>query len=309
MRGDKTKKLFGVYFGGTIFLLAVFILLRSSDTESYVVSDNSTIEVSTPYMPDTMRFCDEKVPLEFFDVWESLERELTVNTYWHSQTIWLLQKANRYFPTIEKILRENNIPDDFKYLAVAESGLENVVSPADARGFWQLLEGTARDYNLEVNDEVDERYNLEKATEAACKYIKESYDVYGNWTLTAASYNMGRRGIDRQIEKQKETNYYNLLLNSETARYLYRILAFKLVFEHPEDYSFDLSETNLYQPISYKDVEVTTSVESWADFAREHGTNYKMVKILNPWLRESNLSNSSHKTYIVKVPKKGARLK
>lgn len=300
---------FSIFVFGVTVAIGLFLLFWSSDTEPAEILPDSNIVVVTPTIPDSLSFCNELVPIQYFDVQESLERELTVNTYWHSQTIWLLQKANRFFPIIEEILKENNIPDDFKYLAVAESGLENIVSPAGATGFWQLMEGTAKDYELEVNSEVDERYHLEKATIAACKYLQESFDKYGNWTLTAASYNVGRRGIDRQIERQKETNYYDLLLNDETARYIYRILAFKLVFENPGTYSFDLSKEDLYKPFTYKEIEVNTSIESWADFAKEYGTNYKLLKILNPWLRDSMLTNKNAKTYLVKVPKKNTRIK
>lgn len=286
-----------------------FLFFCSTGSEPASMPPDSNIVVATPLLPDSLSFSGELVPTHYFDVYESLERELAVNTYWHSQTIWLLQKANRFFPLIEKILRENNIPDDFKYLAVAESGLDNIVSPAGATGFWQLMEGTALDYNLEINSEIDERYHLEKATKVACEYLMESYKKYGNWTMAAASYNVGRRGIDRQIERQKETNYYNLLLNSETARYVYRILAFKLVFENPETYSFNLKTEDLYKPYSFKEIEVKTPIESWADFAKEHGTNYKLLKILNPWLRDSMLTNKNGKTYNVKIPKKNTRKK
>ncbi len=309
MSKRKERAGIGLYILGTLGTIGLFILFWNSKTGPVNILPDSNIVVATPEIPDSLTFCGEPVPMEYFDVMESLERELTVNCYWHSQTIWLLQKANRYFPVIERVLKENNIPDDFKYLAVAESGLDNVVSPAGATGFWQLMEGTAQDYNIEINSEVDERYNLEKATEVASKYIQESYDKYKNWTLTAASYNVGRRGIDRQIERQKETNYYNLLLNDETARYIYRILAFKLVFENPSLYSFNLSEKDLYQPLTYHEVEINSPIKSWADFAIEHGTNYKMLKILNPWLRDSMLSNKTEKTYIIKVPQKDTRLK
>lgn len=298
----------GWYIGGTVGVILLFTLFWGSDYDSSSPAfDKSSLSATTPSLPDTVVFCDEMVPLEFFDVKESLEREILVNSYWHSQTIWLMQKANRFFPVIEPILKEKGIPDDFKYLAVAESGLAHVVSPAGATGFWQLLEGTAKDYKLEVNSEVDERYHLKKATVAACKYIQQSYEKYGNWTLTAASYNAGRRGIDRQIAKQKENSYYDLLLNEETARYVYRIIALKLVFENPKKFNFNIPEESLYKPIPYKDIEVNTAIENWADFAHNHHTNYKLLKTLNPWLRDNKLTNKFGKTYIIKVPKKKAR--
>jgi membrane-bound lytic murein transglycosylase D len=293
---------------GIIAVMAIFLLTISSDCDSSntIISDTQ-IAPSNPPIPDTFSFCGERIPLEFFDVRESLERELLVNTYYHSQTILLIKKANRFFPEIEPILKEHNIPDDFKYLALAESGLANVVSPSRAVGFWQLLEGTAKDYGLEVNEEVDERYHLEKATIAACNYLNESYKKYNNWTLAAASYNVGRKGVDRQISRQKETDYYNLLFNEETARYVYRIIALKLVITDPEKYNFILDKEDLYEPISYKEIKVDTPVDSWADFAQKHHTNYKILKLLNPWLRDKQLTNKLNKDYVIRVPRKKAR--
>jgi len=247
------------------------------------------------------------VPLENFDTRESLDRELLVNTYFHSQTLLYLKKTTRYFPVIEPILKEYNIPEDFKYLPLVESGLSNVVSPADAVGFWQLMEGTAREYGLEVNAEVDERYHLEKSTVAACKYLLKSYEKYQNWTLVAASYNNGRRGVDREIERQDEMYYYNLLLNEETARYIFRILAIKLILEDPRKYGFYFEENDLYHPIPYYEVAVDSSVTSFAEFAKGFNTNYKMLKFLNPWLRESYLSNKKGKNYQIKIPEEGVR--
>ncbi|MBN1119124.1 MAG: lytic transglycosylase domain-containing protein [Bacteroidales bacterium] len=296
------------YITGTFILIVAFLILKASRIDMMEETVNTVPFIaSTPILPDTIDFCFERVPVEYFDVKESLERELTVNMYWHSQTIWLIQRANRYFPEIEPILQQNNIPDDFKYLAIAESGLQNVVSPAGATGFWQLLEGTAKDYGLEINEEVDERYHIEKSTVAACKYFQESFDRYQSWTLAAASYNVGRRGVDRQIEKQKENNYYDLLFNEETARYVYRALAFKLVFENPEKYGFIMPVEKRYQVIPYKEIDIDVPVESWADFAHEHNTNYKLIKFLNPWLRVEKLSNKTGKTYTIRIPKRNAR--
>lgn len=257
--------------------------------------------------PEELYFAGERVPLERNDVKESFDREILVNTYWQSQTMLFIKRANKFFPIIEPILREYSVPDDFKYIALAESGLENVVSPARAVGFWQLMEGTAKDYGLEVNSEVDERYHYEKATTAACKYILESYEKYKNWTMVAASYNVGRRGIDRQVERQKETDYYDLLLNSETARYIYRILAIKLIIENPKDFGFHFDKEDLYYQIPYSEVEVDKSVPDFADFAKSYGTNYKILKRLNPWLRESYLTNRYGKTYVIKIPVEGGR--
>jgi membrane-bound lytic murein transglycosylase D len=262
----------------------------------------SSYAVYSVQVPEVVTFAGEPMPLELFDVSESLDRELLSNAYFHSQTIRLIKLANRYFPVIEPVLRKNLVPDDFKYLAVAESGLAQMVSPAKAVGFWQLLEGTAKEYGLEVNQEVDERYHIVKSTEVACKYLIESYQKYNNWTMTAASYNAGRRGVDRQIERQKKQNYYDLLLNEETARYLYRVVAFKLIFENPETYGFNLTEKDLYKEIPVYKVVIDSTVADFTDFAAANGTNYKMLKYLNPWLRETQLTNRSRKSYEILLP-------
>ncbi len=256
-------------------------------------------------LPDDLSFAGEKVPMDQVDVSESLDREILVNTYWQSQTLLFIKRANRYFPVIEKILKKYDIPDDFKYLPVAESGLTNAVSPAGAVGFWQLLKATAQENGLEVDNEVDERYNLEKATEAACKYIRQSYEKYGSWTLAAASYNAGRRGIDQQMERQNETQYYDLLLYEETSRYVFRILAYKLILSNPSKYGFYIGEKDLYPQIPYYEVSVDGKIEDFADFAGKYGINYKILKLMNPWLRESYLTNGRKKTYYIKIPREG----
>lgn len=258
-------------------------------------------------IPDSLEFAGEKVPLDYFDVREALDQELLINTYWQSQTLLFIKRANKYFPEIQKVLRENGIPDDFKYLVLAESDLKNAVSPSGAVGIWQLLKGTARDYGLEVNDEVDERYHFEKSTEAACEYFKDAHDLFGSWTMAAASYNMGRRGLIRQVNRQKENNYYDLLLNSETARYVYRILAIKLILENPNKYGFHVRDEDLYHPVPVYEVKVDTAVTNFADFAKKHAINYKILKYFNPWLRDSFLSNISRKEYSIKIPKEGYR--
>jgi hypothetical protein len=306
-KGNLTRRIRWYVVGlGGIFSLVILFWSSACENAS-VTSQISFADNTSPVIPDSLTFCGELVPIEFFDVKEALERELLVNAYWHSQTILFIKKAERYFPEIEPILKENGIPDDFKYLAIAESGLANVVSPSGAVGFWQLLEGTAKDYGLEINDEIDERYHLKKATGAACSYLQQSFDKYNNWTLAAASYNVGRKGVDRQIEKQKESNYYNLLFNDETARYVYRIIALKLVIENPANYSFNITQEELYQPILFDEIKVDTTVASWADFAQIHNTNYKLIKKLNPWLRDSQLTNKFNKEYVIRIPQASAR--
>lgn len=310
MGQQNNKRAFSWAATGISIVIVLAIIFWSSECESNPTINSTTeIAYSSPFVPDTVTFCNEAVPMHYFDIHEALERELLVNSYYHSQTILFIKKANRYFPVIEPILKEYGIPDDFKYLSIAESGLANVVSPSNAVGFWQLLEGTAKDYGLEVNSEVDERYHLEKATIAACKYLKESYEKYGNWTMSAASYNVGRRGVNRQVERQKETDYYDLLFNEETARYVFRIIAFKLVIENPPLYNFNIPDNTLYKPISFKEVSIKTPIADWATFAKEHNTNYKMLKYLNPWLRDKQMANKSHKEYIIRVPKRNSREK
>lgn len=258
-------------------------------------------------IPEKLYFAGEEVPLQYFDVRESLDRELHVNTFWHSQTVLLLKRANRYFPVIEPILRRNNIPNDFKYLAVAESGLTQAVSPSKAAGIWQILEGTAKEFGLEVNKEVDERYHIEKSTEVACQYLKKAYERYGTWTMAAASYNFGMNGITKQIDRQDSNTYYDMVLGEETNRYVYRILALKVIFENPKKYGFFLDSTDLYPPLEYTEVKVDSAITSIASFARHYGVNYKLIKLFNPWLRENYLSNKQGKSYLIKIPRKEFR--
>jgi hypothetical protein len=273
-----------------------FVQVSNQET---VPDHNQNIVVS---LPDKLEFAGEEVPLKYFDVKESLDRELHVNTYFQSQTIFFLKRANRFFPMIEPILKKNGVPSDFKYMAVAESGLTNAISPLQAVGFWQILEPTAKEYGLEINDEVDERFNIEKSTEVACRFLKEAYQQFGSWAMAAASYNMGRQAMLKTVERQQEKNYYNLYLNDETARYMYRVLAIKLVLENPQQYGFKLNKKEIYQPYEYSEVLVNSSISSIADFARSVNTNYKILKIFNPWLRNGQLTNKLHKTYVIKIP-------
>ncbi len=249
-------------------------------------------------------FAGERVPVENFDVRERLERELILNAYRHSSTILNLKNSARFFPVIEKILKENGVPDDFKYVAVAESDFRNATSPAGAKGIWQFMEGTAEDYGLEVSGDVDERLHLEKATRAACQYLKKYKERFGSWTLTAAAYNMGARGLSNEMENQKFDNFYDLNLNDETNRYIFRIVAIKEVLEHPEKYGFDLRKEQFYPPLDkFALVTVDTSIGSLGDFAKQFGISYRMLKLYNPWLRDWKLSNPKGKTYDIKIPK------
>lgn len=252
--------------------------------------------------PSRVNFATERIPMHLQDVREKLDRELLVNTYWQSNGILLHKRANRWFPVIEPILKANGIPEDFKYLALIESGFENVVSPAGATGFWQFMKGTAKDYGLEVTSEVDERYSVKKSTEAACKYLMDSYSKYGSWTLVAASYNMGQNGLKRQLKRQHVNNYFDLLLNEETGRYVYRILALKIILNNSQAYGYHIRTKDLYEPFATYSVTVDSSVTDWGLFAKEYGINYKILKTLNPWLRDSNLTNKSLKSYEIDLP-------
>ena len=253
---------------------------------------------------DHFHFAGEKVPVDNFDVAERLDRELTVNAYWQSSTMLNIKAASRYFPVIESILRENGIPDDFKYLAVAESALRNAKSSAGARGFWQFLKPAAREMGLEVNTDIDERYNLELSTRAACKYLKKNFNRFGNWTMAAAAYNAGPTRISKEKEKQKESSYYNLNLNEETSRYIFRIIALKEIMSNPEAFGFYPEPKDLYQPLTnYTIMQVDYQIDNLADFAHKYGITYRMLKVYNPWLRTDRLPNKSKKLYYIKIPK------
>lgn len=253
-------------------------------------------------LPKDLAFAGETVPMEDFEVRERLDRELTVNSYWHSNTIQNLKLAHRYFPVIEKILAENNIPDDFKYIALAESGLRNVVSPSAAEGVWQFLSETGRQYGLKINEQVDERYDVEKSTFAATKYFNESYAKFKNWTLVAASYNAGMGNIERNLAYQETDNYYDLYLNTETSRYIFRILAFKVIYENTEKYGFMLDDEDMYAPLHYDTMIVDSSIADLAKFALDNNTSYKMLKYFNPWLRKESLTVKNGETYIIRLP-------
>lgn len=290
-----------------VFILAqvviIFMLISSAKSESEQISSEIKTGFKAVKIPDEVFFVGEKMPLEQFDVREALDRELLSNAYFHSQTIRYMKLAPRFFPVIEPILKERGIPDDFKYLAVAESGFNpRAVSPAGAVGFWQFLKGTGQQYGLEINNEIDERYHIEKSTVAACKYLLDAYNKYGNWTLVAASYNGGMARVQSQQFRQKITGYYDLLFVEETQRYVFRIAALKLIMENPEDYNFYVSEEEKYPIIKTREVEISGPVKNFADFAIEQGINYKLLKDFNPWLRDDKLTNATGKKFKVKIP-------
>jgi membrane-bound lytic murein transglycosylase D len=295
------------------FLLAVpglFALVWLVKITSYSLSPEENKAEDPAYkiyglnFPRDLNFAGEKVPGNDILVREAFDREMLVNTYWQSNALLMHKRANRWFPVIEPILKKHGIPDDFKYVAVVESGLTNSVSPQQATGYWQIIASTAEIYGLEVNDEVDERYNVELATEAACKYFKEAYRKFGNWTLVAASYNLGMGGLEGQMKRQKVSSYYDLLLNEETSRYVFRILAVKELISKPGDYGFKLRKRDLYPPIPTYKIYVDSSITDLADFAIKQGVNYKILKIFNPWLRKGSLSNPQKKKYAITLPRK-----
>ncbi len=255
-------------------------------------------------IPEKLDFAGENVPINDPDVYERLDREFLVNTYWQSNGLLLLKRANKYFPIIEPILKRNNIPDDFKYLALIESGLTNAVSPSGASGFWQFMKAAAQEYGLEVNEQVDERYHIEKSTQAACDYLNKAKRSTGSWTMAAAAYNAGVSGMKKQAEFQQTDNYYELWLNNETYRYVFRILAVKEIMKHPRKYGFIFEKKHLYNELPTYNVMVDTPIENLTDFAKSHNVSYKDLKIYNPWLRDKKLDNKDSKVYYIRIPKK-----
>lgn len=261
-----------------------------------------TYKIKALKIPNGISFAGEKVPIERFDIRERMDRELLVNTYWQSNGLLLIKRAHKYFPIIEPLLKKYGIPDDFKYLAVAESGLQNNSSPAGASGFWHFLKHSAREYGLEVNRNVDERYHLEKATKIASDYLKKSKERFGSWTLAAAAYNAGNARIAKRLEVQQVTDYYDLLLNSETSRYVFRIVALKEIMSNPEHYGFEFDKEDLYTLPKTRIVKVDTVIHNIASFAKKFGTNYKELKLHNPWLRQNRLNNKTRRLYEIKIP-------
>jgi len=297
-----------VFFSiGTISFIG-FLVLAFTSHPNFENKNNSTVNDYNVYaleIPTALDFSGEVLPVFTPDIRERMDRELLVNTYWQSNGLLLFKRSHRYFPVIEPILKSYGIPDDFKYLALIESGLQNVTSPAGAKGFWQIMEATGKEYGLEINSNVDERYHLELSTHVACNYILKAKEKFGDWTLAAAAYNAGIRGISNQLEKQQVTNYYDLLLGEETGRYIFRIVALKEILNHPKKYGFNFTEADLYAPIPTSIIQLDTAVTDFVEFARKLGLNYKQLKIHNPWLREGFLNNKSRKLYTLEIPDKG----
>lgn len=284
---------------GQIF---VFATQKDSDDETYQKAITANYKIFSPVIPDTLYFCGERVPLETFYVRECLDRELLSNMYYQSNMVLYFKRAGRFFPIIEPILKANGVPDDFKYLAVIESGLANVTSPAKAQGIWQFMPTTGKSYGLEINEDVDMRNDVVAATKAACQYLKKSHDRFGNWTDAAASYNCGEGGLSSRLSKQEVSSYYNVRLNTETTRYVYRILAVKLIMQHPQQYGYNIRKRDLYSPIPTREVEMSGMNIDLYKFAKQNGTTYKMLRELNPWLVNDKVTNKAGKTYKVKLP-------
>ena len=278
---------------------------RNSE-ETHTRAIRAGYHVYAPSIPDTLYFCGERVPLNIFYVRESLDRELVSNMYYQSSTLFSIKRAARVFPTIERILKEEKVPEDMKYLCVIESGLQNVTSPAGAGGYWQFMKTTGQKYGLEISDEIDMRNDLEASTRAACSYLKELKRRFGGWTEAAAAYNCGENGLSRHLSNQQQRSYYDLLLNQETQRYVYRILALKLIMQHPNDYGFTVRRCDTYPELPYSEVSLSGKDVDLVQFAIDNGTTYKMLRILNPWLTTDKLKNKSGNTYTIRIPvKKG----
>lgn len=298
----------------TVFVSSIvgFLIGSAFQTSSQYISFNlkepilSDISIeapgSAPKLPIKLDFAGEAVPLKDIEVRERLDREIIVNSFRHSSTLLLMKRANQWTPTLIKILKEQGVPEDFAYLSMAESDLTQVSSPSNASGFWQFLKPTAIQYGLIVNDEVDQRFDIEKSTYAACKYLQDSYNQLGSWTLAAAGYNMGMSGVGRQAIEQGSNNYYDLYLNTETSRYVFRILALKLIHQNPSNFDYRIEASDLYEPYQYNEIPVSGSVNSWISFAKDNNISYKELRRHNPWIRTTSMKNSANNTFLVKIP-------
>jgi hypothetical protein len=304
------KKTHFILYGFALLLICAISVCAIVEVKTremeYRILFTRHMKVIAPEIPGKAGFAGEEAPLDTYFVREAFEREILANTFMHSSSIMMFKRANRWFPVIEPILKKNGIPDDFKFLAVAESNLVNVVSSAGAEGYWQFIKPTGIKYGLEINEKVDERYNMEKATQAACDYLKDAYKDYKSWTLVAASYNRGIEGVERALEAQKVTNYYDLYLNDETSRYVFRIMAIKEVYNHPVRYGFYLREKDFYPQIPARLVTVDSSISNLPAFARAMSINYRILREMNPWIKHYSLPNSSKKSYTFKIPRDGA---
>lgn len=277
---------------------------KTASGETIVITQSMPLRVTTPDVPKSFELFGEKMPLELWDVRERFDRELLVNTYMQGSTAYIIKLMSRWLPMIEARLKANNVPDDFKYLCIAESALQNQISKAGAVGFWQFMSGTAPQYGLYIDHEVDERYNPEKATDAACKYLTDAYNKFGNWTAAAASYNCGMGGFNGAMTKQGESSFYKLLLPEETMRYIFRIAALKQILSNPKAAGFFLQDDDVYKPLNVERTTITYGIGDLVQFAKNKGTDYKTLKMLNPWLRNNTFANAKQREYTILLPGK-----
>ncbi|WP_346236554.1 lytic transglycosylase domain-containing protein [Niabella insulamsoli] len=291
-----------IFFAGVGACFSVMALLSFKNGNEQDEKIASAQLYKAPALPESMSFAGEMVPLERWEIKEQLDRELTYNFFQPQNLVYILKLSERFFPEIEPILQKNNVPDDFKYLCVAESNLQNLISKVGATGFWQFMSGTAPGYNLEVSGTVDERYHVSKSTEAACKYLKQAYNRFGSWTAAAASYNCGMGGYNKRVTQQGSKNYYDLVLPEETNRYIFRILTFKYLLENAATLGYDISESYRYQKPATKTVAVSQTIPNLVTFARNNGTSNKVLKTLNPWLRAHSLTVKAGHQYTLLLP-------
>jgi hypothetical protein len=288
------------------FSLAIVTLLfingiDKSKTDP-VTSTSKTYKIKALKLPKNLNLAGERVPIEKADIRERMDRELLVNTYWQSNGLLLLKRANKYFPVLEPLLKKHGIPDDFKFLALAESAFIDETSSAGAAGMWHFIKSTGKEYGLEINKNVDERYHIEKSTKVAAAYLKKAKKRLGSWTLAAAAYNAGNAGVARRLKAQQVSNYYDAILPDETERYVFRIIALKEIISNPKKYGFVFDQEDLYTLSKTRTVKVDTAITNIASFAKGYGLNYKELKLYNSWLRENKLNNKSRKLYEIKIP-------
>ena len=292
------------FFSFTIIILLVISCNKKTELDKNKKNEDFTnYKIYSIPIPDSLTFSGETVDLKENDLIQRFDKEILVNTYWQSNTLQLIKRSRKFFKIIEPILKKEGVPDDFKYLAVIESGLENLRSPKGAKGIWQIMRGTGKELGLEINNNVDERYNLELSTIAACRYIKKAKNKFGTWTLAAAAYNRGMSGVNRALKKQNVKSYYDLLLGNETRRYVFRIHAIKLILNNPNNYGFFVKESDYYEDDGFEVINVDYPIKNLSEFANKNGINYKTLKIFNPWLIQNHLNNRSKKKYKIKIPK------
>ena len=290
-----------------ILVLFVTLLLLNGiqkETSGKKIFTHEFYKIKAIKLPSDLNLAGERVPIEKKDIRERMDRELLVNTYWQSNGLLLIKRANKYFPILEPLLKKHGLPDDFKFLALAESAFTDETSSAGAAGIWHFMKRTGKEYGLEINKNVDERYHIEKSTKVAAAYLKKSKERFNSWTLAAAAYNAGNYGIHKQLEKQQVTNYYDALLANETERYIFRIIALKEVITNPKKYGFIFDNEDLYTHTKTRVIKVDTVISNITLFAKKFGITYKELKIHNPWLRENKLNNASRKLYEIKIPVK-----